>query len=185
MVKSGCVGIEKRKNSINTVSRDDPTVSARFIYGSTTTHDGSATIHLGGAVNGHDASTIRYGASTIQASSATCTVASRPATNVHDLVVVMRQFAKLWHQISLLFNLWRSQSCHQKEKLRQNQNSHLTHPVGSVLSQVKCNVQVYQMTSSSSCKLAIWSLWTYSMKRFTQIQFLRMIFSNGTSVFIP
>ena len=33
--------------------------------------------------------TIRYGASTIQAGSAT--VASRPATNVHDLVVVMRQ----------------------------------------------------------------------------------------------
>ena len=87
--------MEKRKSSINTVSYDAPTVSARFIYGSTTTHDGSATIHLGGATNGLYASTIRYGASTIQASSATCTVASRHPTNVHDLVVVMRQFAKL------------------------------------------------------------------------------------------
>ena len=87
--------MEKRKSSINTVSRDAPTVSARFIYGSTTTHDGSATIHLGGGTNGHDASTIRYGASTVQASSATCTVASRSPTNVLDLVVVMRRFAKL------------------------------------------------------------------------------------------
>ena len=68
---------------------DAPTVSARFIYGPTTTHDGSATIHHGGATNAHDATTIRYGASTIQAGSAT--VASRPPTNLHDLVVVMRQ----------------------------------------------------------------------------------------------
>ena len=66
-----------------------PTVSARFIYGPTTTHDGSATIHHGGATNAHDASTIRYGASTIQAGSAT--VASRPLTNLHDLVVAVRQ----------------------------------------------------------------------------------------------
>ena len=76
---------KKRNSSINTMSHDAPTVSARF----TTTHDGSATIHHGGATNAHDASTIRYGASTIQAGSAT--VASRPPTNVHDLVVVMRQ----------------------------------------------------------------------------------------------
>ena len=81
--------MEKRNSSINTMSHDAPTVSVRFIYGSTTTHDGSATIHHGGATNAHDASTIRYGASTIQAGSAT--VASRPLTNVHDLVVVMRQ----------------------------------------------------------------------------------------------
>ena len=68
MVKSGCVGMEKkRKSSINTVSHDAHTVSARFIYGSSTTHNGSATIHHGGATNAHDASTIRYGASTIQA----------------------------------------------------------------------------------------------------------------------
>ena len=80
---------KKRKSSINTVSNDAPTVSARFIYGYTTTHDDSATIHHGGASNAHDASTIRYGASTIQADSAT--VASRPPMNVHDLVVVMRQ----------------------------------------------------------------------------------------------
>ena len=68
---------------------DAPTVSARFIYGPTTTHDGSPTIHHGGATNAHDASMIRYGASTIQAGSAT--VGSRPPTNLHDLVVVMRQ----------------------------------------------------------------------------------------------
>ena len=93
MVKSGCIGMrrdgKKRNSSINTMSHDAPTVSARFIYGPTTTHDGSATIHHGGATNAHDASTIRYGASTIQAGSAT--VASRPPTNLHDLVVVMRQ----------------------------------------------------------------------------------------------
>ena len=71
------------------MSHDAPMVSARFIYGSTTTHDGSATIYRGGATNAHDASTIRYGASTIQAGSVT--VASRPPRNVHDLVVVMRQ----------------------------------------------------------------------------------------------
>ena len=82
-------GWKKRNFSINTMSHDAPTMSARFIYGSTTTHDGSATIHHGGATNAHDASAIRYGASTIQAGSAT--VASRPPTNVHDLVVVMRQ----------------------------------------------------------------------------------------------
>ena len=65
--------MEKRKSNINTVtvSHDAPTVSARFIYGSTTAHDGSATIHRSGATNSHDASTIRYGASTIQAGSAT------------------------------------------------------------------------------------------------------------------
>ena len=39
--------------------------------------------------NAQDASTIRYGASTIQAGSAT--VASRPPTNLHDLVVVIGQ----------------------------------------------------------------------------------------------
>ena len=81
--------MEKRNSSINTMSHDAPTVSARFIYGPATTHDGSATIHHGGATNAHDASTIRYGASTIQAGSAT--IASRPPTNLHDLVVVMRQ----------------------------------------------------------------------------------------------
>ena len=62
---------KQRKSSINTVSDDAPAVSARFIYGSTTIHDGSATIHYGGATNSHDASKIRYGASTVQAGSAT------------------------------------------------------------------------------------------------------------------
>ena len=55
---------KKRNSSINTMSHDAPTVSARFIYGSTTTHDSSATIRHGGATNAHDASTIRCGAST-------------------------------------------------------------------------------------------------------------------------
>ena len=81
----------KKKSSINTytMSHDAPTVSARSIYGSNSTHDGSATIHHGGATNTHDASTIRYDASTIQAGSAT--VESRPPRTLHDLVVVMRQ----------------------------------------------------------------------------------------------
>ena len=64
-------GQKKRKSTINTVSHDAPMVSAQFIYGPTTTHDGSATIHHGGAANAHDAFAIRYGASTIQAGSAT------------------------------------------------------------------------------------------------------------------
>ena len=81
--------MKKRKSSINTVYHDAPTESARFIYVSTTTHDGSATIHHGVARNAHDASTIRYGASTMQAGSVT--VASLPSTNLHDSVVVMRQ----------------------------------------------------------------------------------------------
>ena len=85
------------------MSHDATTVSARFIYGSTTTHNGSATIHHGGATNAHDASTIRHGASTIQAGSAT--VASRPPTNVHDLVVGMWQLAKIWHQ-NLSHDMW-------------------------------------------------------------------------------
>ena len=41
-------GWKKRNSSINTMSHDAPTVSARFIYGPTMTHDGSATIHHGG-----------------------------------------------------------------------------------------------------------------------------------------
>ena len=93
-------GWKKRNSSINTMSHDAPTVSARFIYGSTTTHDGSATIHHGGATNDHDASTIRYGARTIQAGSVT--VASRPPTNEHDLVVVMRQ--SLGGGVTLIFS---------------------------------------------------------------------------------
>ena len=71
------------------MSHDAPTVSARFVYGSTTTHVDSATIHPGGATNAHDVATIRYGATTVQASSATA--ASRSPTNMHDLAVVMQQ----------------------------------------------------------------------------------------------
>ena len=69
------------------MSHDAPTVSLRFIYGSTTTHAGSAMIHSDGATNAHDAVTIRYGATTIQAGSAT--TSSRSTTNVHDLAVFM------------------------------------------------------------------------------------------------
>ena len=72
------------------MSHDAPTVSARFVYGFTTTHAGSATVHPDGArmlKNAHDAVTIRYGATTVQAGSAT--TASRSPTNVHDLAVFM------------------------------------------------------------------------------------------------
>ena len=71
------------------MSHDAPTVSARFVYGSTVTHAGSATINPGGATNAHDVATIRYGATSVQAGSATA--ASRSSTNVHDLAVVMRK----------------------------------------------------------------------------------------------
>ena len=108
MVKSGCIGMrrdgKKRNSSINTMSHGAPTVSARFIYGPTTTHDGSATIHHGGATNAHDASTIRYDASTIQAGSAT--VASRPLTNLNDLVVAMRQSRGGGGYSQFFFILW-------------------------------------------------------------------------------
>ena len=69
------------------MSHHAPTVSARLIYRSSTSHDGSATIHHGGATNAQDASTIRYGASMIQAGGAR--VASRPPMNLHDLMIVM------------------------------------------------------------------------------------------------
>ena len=62
------------------MSQDAPTVSARFVYSSTTTHAGSATIHPDGAI-------IRYVAYTVYAGSATA--ASRSPTNVHDLAVFM------------------------------------------------------------------------------------------------
>ena len=53
------------------MSHDAPKVSARYIYGPTTLHDGSAMILYGGATNAHDASKIRYTASMVQAGSAT------------------------------------------------------------------------------------------------------------------
>ena len=46
----------EEKSSINTVSNDAPTVSARFVYGSTTTHAGSAMIHPDGATNAQECS---------------------------------------------------------------------------------------------------------------------------------
>ena len=82
-------GKKENRASIQCLDHDAPTVSARLIYGSSTSHNGSATIHHGGVTNAQDASTIRYGASTIQASSPR--VASQPPMNVHDLVIFMRQ----------------------------------------------------------------------------------------------
>ena len=60
----------EKKSSINSVS---PMVSVRFIYGSTTTHDGSATIHPKSlwSDDSHDAS-----ACTIQACGATTSSSS-------------------------------------------------------------------------------------------------------------
>ena len=72
------------------MSHDAPTVSARFVYGSTTTHVGSATIHPDGATNAQECSRCGHdsiGATTVQAGSAT--TASRSPTNVHDLAVFM------------------------------------------------------------------------------------------------
>ena len=68
------------------MSHDDPTVSARFVYGSTTTHAGSTTIHPDGATNAQDAVTIRYGATTVKDGSA---VAASISTNVHDLAIIV------------------------------------------------------------------------------------------------
>ena len=87
LASRGESGWKRRKSSINTVSHDAPTVSARFVLGSTTTHAGSSTIHPDGATNAHDAVAIRFGATTVQAGSAT--TASRSPTNVHDLAVFM------------------------------------------------------------------------------------------------
>ena len=90
MVKSGCIGMRRDGKKKKFQHQYDV---SRCSYGVSTirlrTHYDSWRQHQGGATNAHDASTIRYGASTIQAGSAT--VASRPATNLHDLVVVMRQ----------------------------------------------------------------------------------------------
>ena len=72
------------------MSHNAPTVSARFVYGSTTTHAGSATIHPDGATNAqecHDVVTSWYGATTVQGGSAM--TAARSPTNVHDLADFM------------------------------------------------------------------------------------------------
>ena len=71
------------------MSHDAPTMSARFVYRSTTTHAGRATIHsveLRMLKNAHDVATIPYGATTVQAGSV---MAASRSTNVHDLAVVM------------------------------------------------------------------------------------------------
>ena len=53
------------------MSQDGSKVSARYIYGPTTLHDGSAMNHHGGATNAHEASKVRYSASMVQVGSAT------------------------------------------------------------------------------------------------------------------
>ena len=56
LASRGESGWKRRKSSIDTVSHDAPTVSARFVYGSTTTHAGSATIYPDGATNAQECS---------------------------------------------------------------------------------------------------------------------------------
>ena len=53
------------------MSNNAPKVSARYIYGPTSLHDGRAMIHHGGATNAHDASKIRFSANMVQVGSAT------------------------------------------------------------------------------------------------------------------
>ena len=98
MVKSGCIGMHRDEQKENPASIRCLTMLPRCLHDSSTDPlrpltAAAATIRHGGTTNAHDSSTIRYGASTNQAGSAT--EASRPPTNEHDLVAVMRQFAKL------------------------------------------------------------------------------------------
>ena len=75
----------------------------------------------------HDASTIRYGASTIQAGSAT--VASRPPTNLHDLVVVMRVLGEGVHTFSSYVGSGPASTVHpppQKKKQKQKKQQKKT-----------------------------------------------------------
>ena len=81
---------KKKKSSINTVSHDAPTVSARFIYGQLRLMPAAlrfTPMELQMLKNAHDVATIRYSATTVQAGSAMA--ASRSPTNVHDLAVFM------------------------------------------------------------------------------------------------
>ena len=96
MVKSGCIGMRRDGKKEIPASIRCLMILLRCLHDSST--DALrlmtaalrfTTVELRMLTNAHDASTIRYGASTIQAGSAT--VASRPPTNLHDLVVVMRQ----------------------------------------------------------------------------------------------
>ena len=98
MVKSGCIGMRRDGKKEIPVSIRSLTMLLRCLHDSSTDPIRLktaalrfTTVELRMLTNAHDASTIRYGASTIQAGSAT--VASRPPTNLHDLVVVMRQGA--------------------------------------------------------------------------------------------
>ena len=96
MVKSGCIRMRRDGKKEIPVSIRCLTVLLRCQHDSSTdllrlmtAALRFTTVELRMLTNAHDASTIRYGASTIQAGSAT--VASRPPTNLHDLVVAMRQ----------------------------------------------------------------------------------------------
>ena len=96
MVKSGCIGMRRDGKKEIQASIRCLTMLLRCQHDSSTdplrlmtVALRITTVELRMLTNAHDASTIRYGASTIQAGSTT--VASRPPTNLHDLVVVMRQ----------------------------------------------------------------------------------------------
>ena len=93
MVKSGCVGMEKKRfqhqYDVSRCSYGVSKIHLRTPLRLMTAALRFTTVELRMLTNAQKASTIRYGASTIQAGSAT--VASRPPTNLHDLVVVIRQ----------------------------------------------------------------------------------------------
>ena len=96
MVKSGCIGMRRDGKKEIPASIRCLTMLLRCQHDSSTdllrlmtAALRFTTVELRMLTNAHDASTIRYGASTIQAGSAT--VASRPPTNLNDLVVVMRK----------------------------------------------------------------------------------------------
>ena len=96
MVKSGCIGMRRDGKKEIPASIRCLTMLPRCLHDSSTdplrlmtAALRFTTVELRVFTNAHDASTIRYGASTIQAGSAR--VASRPPTNLHGLVVVMRQ----------------------------------------------------------------------------------------------
>ena len=107
MVKSGCIGMRRDGKKEIPASIRCLTMLLRCLHDSSTdplrlmtAALRFTTVELRMLTNAHDASTIRNGASTIQAGSAT--VASRPPTNLHDLVVVMRQSQGVGGGVGLL-----------------------------------------------------------------------------------
>ena len=94
IIKSGCIGMRRDGKKEIPASIRCLTMLLRCLHDSSTdplrlmrAELRFTTVELRMLTNARDASTIRYDASTIQAGSAT--VAPRPPTNVHDLVVGM------------------------------------------------------------------------------------------------